>query len=279
MFFRTYGSSMPTSAKIICQSALPTTSVSRSPPSVSYALRVIAHAPPVAPSQPLPSGAGRLPSCHARMKLGMTFRSGVEKSTERIVSLASHRPRAARGAEPAVAVGSRPLAIVPRAHEAGHDVLVTEIAPKRRIGRKELDHRIALHQVQRLVRPVRARHVEIGVDEREVVAVGRQPADDDVLQIFLVPHLVPRAELYVERIRTVGYLESPVAKRKLDGVQHNAGRAHVVFEGAVVHVPGAEPIRVEYRGDDVQWLRYGLDMGRYVRCVHCFQFLSFCKDG
>src|ERR1019366_254928 len=223
MFFRTYGSSMPTSAKIICQSALPTISLSRSPPSVSYALRVIAHAPPVARSQP--------------------------------------------------------LAIVPRAHEAGHDVLVTEIAPKRRIGRKELDHRIALHQVQRLVRPVRARHVEIGVDEREVVAVGRQPADDDVLQVFLVPHLVPRAELYVERIRTVGYLESPVAKRKLDGVQHNAGRAHVVFEGAVVHVPGAEPIRVEYRGDDVQWIRYGLDMGRCVRCVHCFQFLSFCKDG
>src|ERR1039458_6054366 len=53
----------------------------------------------------------------------------VEKSTERIVCLASHRPRAARGAQPAVAVGSRPLALLPRAHEAGHDVLVTEIAP------------------------------------------------------------------------------------------------------------------------------------------------------
>ena len=30
-------------------------------------------APPVAPSQPAPSGGGRLPSCHARMKLGMAI--------------------------------------------------------------------------------------------------------------------------------------------------------------------------------------------------------------
>ena len=129
---------------------------------------------------------------------------------------------------------------------------MAEIALQRRVGGEQLEDRIPLHQVQRFVCPIGPGHVEIGVDEGEVLAFRRAPANGDVLKVFLVPHILVGAELDLERVAWLGHLESAFTKGELYGVQNNAAGFHVFRERSVMRIPRPESIRIEEGCDDVQ---------------------------
>ena len=102
-----------------------------------------------------------------------------------------------------------------------------------RVTAEQLDEIVMLQLMNRFQRPVPARHVKIGVDHRPVFPVRRKPPDHQVQDIFLVPQLVRRPELNVQRI-VPGHLERPISIRQFPGMQHDVGLACICWRKSFI---------------------------------------------
>ncbi len=101
-----------------------------------------------------------------------------------------------------------------------------------------------LQELQSFLRPVRTIKLHVRINPGHVLRLDRQPLNQQVQRILLVPDFAFSPQLQMLRIARLGHFKVPLPKSDLRRIQDRARRFTLPFEHPVVPVARSPAQRI-----------------------------------